>query len=483
MGINVAVVYSDTDRFAAHVRLADEAYRLKGESSRETYLNQEAILRIAVQARVDAIHPGYGFLAENASFAEAVRSHGIVFIGPSTEIIRSMGSKTEARRLMAKAGLPLVPGSNGSLKVGTGAVGIAERIGYPVLVKASGGGGGKGMRIVKLPEELLDSMQRGASEAQSSFGDNRIYLEKYIEHPRHIELQILADEHGTVVCLGERECSIQRRHQKVIEETPSAFLTESMRQRMVESAVRAARDLGFTNAITMEFLVDRKRNFYFLEANTRLQVEHPVTEMVTGIDMIKEQVRIAQGEPLRFTQDEIIRRGHAIEARVYAEDPFEEFRPSSGRILRYRQPAGPGIRVDGGIAEGCEVSVFYDPLIAKVIAWGSDREEACLRLIGALGEFEIVGVRHNIPLLLAILGHPGFASGAIDTHFIQDHIRPDRLGAEKLLDETELEAAAVAAAGVYDAAMSRSVVGGGDPTGNTRQQRDKWIRRRLDTTT
>ncbi len=445
MGKKAVAVYSEIDRRALHVRLADESYLIGGASSLESYLNQDAILDVAIRAHVDAIHPGYGFLAENAEFAKAVSERGFAFIGPPSEVIHLMGDKTVARKLMLRAGVPVVPGTIEPLEADDRAVEAAREIGYPVLVKAAAGGGGKGMRIVRKPDELLDAMRTAKSEAQSAFGDSRIYLEKYLEKPRHVEMQILSDAYGNAIYLGERECSIQRRHQKIIEESPSALLDESSRRKMGETAIKAVKGCEYVNAGTVEFLVDANRNFYFLEMNTRLQVEHPVTELVTGIDLVKMQILIAQGEPLPIRQDEITYSGHAIEARIYAEDPLNSFFPSTGIIERFRAPGGPWIRIDSGVTEESEVSVYYDPLIAKLIAWGKEREEARRRLVQALEEFEITGIQHNIPALLSILNHPKFVAGEINTHFIQDYLQTEELLKGDLTEE-ELVAAAIAAA-------------------------------------
>ena len=367
MGIQTVAVYSQADRLALHVRIADEAYEIGGSSPRESYLLQEKIIVTAKRCGVEAIHPGYGFLSENAEFADAVTAAGLVFIGPRGAAMRQMGDKTAARKLMQHAGVPTVPGSRDAVDDPNEATAIAERVGFPVLIKASAGGGGKGMRLVHRAEELAALFNTASSEARSAFGDGRVYIEKYVENPRHIEFQILADGHGNVVHLGERECSIQRRHQKVIEESPSSLLDEKMRRQMGEAAVEAARSCGYSNAGTIEFIVDKQRNFYFLEMNTRLQVEHPVTEMVTGLDLVRLQLEIAAGDKLPFKQEQIERRGHAMECRVYAEDPENNFLPSIGKLKYMQRPGGNGVREDSGVGEGDAISIYYDPMIAKLI--------------------------------------------------------------------------------------------------------------------
>jgi acetyl-CoA carboxylase biotin carboxylase subunit len=444
MGIQTVAVYSHADRLALHVRLADEAYEIGPPPARESYLVQERIIATAKRSGAEAIHPGYGFLAENAEFADAVAAAGLVFIGPSGEAMRKMGDKTAARQLMQSAGVPTVPGSQDIVEDAEKALAITERIGFPVLIKAAAGGGGKGMRFVPGAEDLPALFKTAASEARSAFGDGRVYIEKYVENPRHIEFQIMADRHGNVIQLGERECSIQRRHQKVIEESPSALLDEKMRQDMGEAAVAAAHSCGYTNAGTIEFIVDKHRQFYFLEMNTRLQVEHPVTEMVTGLDLVRLQLEVAAGGKLPFTQEQIMRRGHAIECRVYAEDPDNNFLPSIGKLKYMQRPGGNGIREDSGVGEGDEISIYYDPMISKLIAWGVDRDEAIRRMRRALSEYEIAGVRTTIPFCLWVLHHPKFCAGDFDTHFVQNEFRDLRLAAVN--GKTDLTAAALAAA-------------------------------------
>jgi acetyl-CoA carboxylase biotin carboxylase subunit len=425
MGIETVAVYSAADRLALHTRLADYAYPIGPPPARESYLDMDRILDAAAKSGAEAIHPGYGFLAENAQFAERVAQAGLVFIGPTPQAIRNMGSKTLARAIMKAAGVPVTPGTETGVAPGPEATWVAEEIGYPVLIKAAAGGGGKGMRIVHQPEELIPAMEAAAREAASAFGDPEVYLEKYLEGPRHIEVQVLADHHGNCIHLNERECSIQRRHQKVVEEAPSPAITPDLRRKLGDTAVAAAKACGYTNAGTVEFMFDRHRQFYFMEMNTRLQVEHPVTEMTTGLDLVQEQIRIAAGEKLNLKQKDVGISGHAIECRIYAEDPLNNFFPSTGQIKYLHLPQGPGIRNDSGIYEGGEVSVYYDPLLSKLIAWGQDRKQALERMKRALQEYHLTGVRSNIPFLLLVMDHPAFVKGDFDTHFITDHFRPD----------------------------------------------------------
>ena len=419
MGIRSVAVYSDADRASLHVTKADEAYHLGPTLASESYLNIARVLEVARRAGADAIHPGYGFLSENASFARACESAGIKFIGPRGDAMEIMGSKTGARRAMEKAGIPFVPGSLQGLASVEEAGRVAAKIGYPVMLKAAAGGGGKGMRLVHQAAELRSSLEAAKSEAARAFGDDEVYIEKAIMRPRHIEMQILADEHGHVVYLGERECSIQRRHQKVLEEAPSMFVDDDMRRRMGEVAVRVTRAANYTNAGTVEFLVDAQKNFYFLEMNTRLQVEHPVTELVTGLDLVHLQILIAGGGELPFRQEDIGIRGHAIECRICAEDPDNSFFPSPGKITMLQPPAGPGIRYDSGSYEGWTVPIDYDPLLAKLIVYGSDRQQATMRLQRALGEYFVGGIKTNIPLFRRILADADFQAGRVDTGFLE----------------------------------------------------------------
>ncbi len=418
MGIDTVAVYSEADRAALHVRLADEAYLIGPAPSAQSYLKVDQIIDTAKMAGAEAIHPGYGFLSENPEFALRCEQEGFVFIGPSSHAIRAMGGKTAGRSLATQAGVPIVPGTTRDLS-DQEVFQAASEIGLPVVIKASAGGGGKGMRIVSNEADLAGALRAARSEATSSFGNPAVYVERYLGRARHIEMQILADSQGSVVYLGERECSLQRRHQKVVEESPSPFVDPDLRGRIGEAAVRLAKAAGYTNAGTMEFLVDSSKNFYFLELNARLQVEHPVTETVTGLDLVKEQIRIAAGEPLSVRQEDIQLRGHAIECRIYAEDPFNNFMPSPGRIQVLRNPSGPGIRIDSGIYEGCEVSIYYDPIVAKLIAWGQDRAEAIGRMRRALKEYVILGVKTTIPFHHRILDDPQFQKGEIHTQFLE----------------------------------------------------------------
>ena len=422
MGIVSAAVFSAADRAALHVHLADEAYRAGPAPSRESYLRIDKLMEIARAAGCDALHPGYGFLAENPDLPRACAEKKITFIGPSPGAMERLGSKTAARQLAARAGVPMVPGTQTSIEILDDAQGIARALGYPVLLKAVAGGGGKGMRLVVAESEIAAAWRDASSEALNAFGDARLYLEKYVERPRHIEIQIFGDMDGHLVYLGERECSVQRRHQKVIEESPSPIMTPELRRAMGEAAVQLGREAGYTNAGTVEFLVDGERNFYFLEVNTRLQVEHPVTEMVTGLDLVKLQIRVAAGEPLPFKQSDIKLSGHAVECRLYAEDPANQFFPSPGTILSRRTPSGPGIRLDDGVYEGFTVSTEYDPMLAKLIAWGQDRAEAIARLRRALEEHSVTGIKTNASLLYSILGDPEFLHGEIYTRWLDERL-------------------------------------------------------------
>jgi acetyl-CoA carboxylase biotin carboxylase subunit len=419
MGLPTVAVYSEADRASLHVRRADEAYLLGPAPSTESYLHIGRVLDAARRSGADAVHPGYGFLAERADFAAACEKAGLTFIGPRSETIALMGEKTSARRAATEAGVPVVPGT---LQPVSGAAALraeADRIGYPLMLKAAAGGGGKGLRLVKTPGELEGGAERARSEAQNAFGDSSLYLEKAITRARHIEIQVLADHHGDAVHLFERECSIQRRHQKIIEESPSPFVTAELRERMGAMAVALVKRIGYRNAGTLEFLVDEARTPYFLEMNTRIQVEHPVTEMVTGEDLVKLQIRIAQGEPLPFRQDALGQRGHAIECRIYAEDPDRGFLPSPGRVLALRVPGGPGIRDDTGIYEGCEVGVHYDSLLSKLVAYGFNRSDAILRMRRALEEYKVLGLKTTLPFLDRVLHHPSFEAGDFDTGFVE----------------------------------------------------------------
>ena len=418
MGIATVAVYSEADAGALHVALADEAVPIGPPAPADSYLRGERIVAAALERGAEAVHPGYGFLSENAAFAAAVQAAGLTFVGPDPAAMRVMGSKTSARAAMAAAGVPVVPGYQESQDE-AGLCAAAEALGYPVLVKASAGGGGKGMRTVHAPADLPHALQSARREAANAFGDDRIYLEKLIEQPRHVEFQVMGDRHGNVVHLFERECSIQRRHQKIIEETPSPLLDGTLRARMGEAAVAAARAVGYVNAGTLEFLVDAQRNFYFLEMNTRLQVEHPVTEAVTGVDLVKLQLHVAARGPLPFRQQDLTQRGHAIECRIYAEDPATGFLPSTGRVLFAAEPVGPGVRVDAGVTTGDEITLHYDPMIAKLIVTGEDRTDAIGKLDWALRHYVLLGdVTTNIPFLRAVLAHPAFRRGEQTTALV-----------------------------------------------------------------
>ena len=424
LGIRSVAVYSDADRTLPHVLMADEARRIGPPPSRESYLAMDAILEAARSSGADAIHPGYGFLSENPEFARRVIEAGMLFVGPRPETIALMGDKTEARRLLKNSSVPLVPGTPGPVRSEREIRSFCDEHGYPVLLKAAAGGGGKGMRTIRKQDDIAEYFRAAQSEAKSAFGDDRVYLEKYLDRPRHVEFQIIADRAGNTVHLGERECSIQRRHQKVIEETPSTALTEELRTRMGAAAVAAAKACRYENAGTIEFLLDGKRNFYFLEMNTRLQVEHPVTELRTGLDIVALQCSIAEGKPLGLAQGDVHFRGHALECRIYAEDPAHGYLPSTGVLSCLRPSEGIGIREDRGIEQGNEVSVYYDPMIAKLIAWAPTRNEAIRRMVRALREYEISGVTTNIGLCQFVLEHPRFREGNFDTHFLQDEYLP-----------------------------------------------------------
>ncbi len=418
MGIPSVAVFSDVDRASLHVRMADEAYPIGPAPPAESYLNIQNIIDAARASKADAIHPGYGFLSENAAFAEACAVAGVKFVGPSAASMEIMGSKTRARQAMEKAGVPFVPGTSCGFSSIAEAEETAARIGYPVMLKAAAGGGGKGMRLVHGPEELSSAAEAAQSEALRAFGDGEVYIEKAILNPRHIEIQVLADEHGNTVHLGERECSLQRRHQKVLEESPSPVVDSDLRRRMGEVAVRVAQAAGYSNAGTVEFLLDQQKNFYFLEMNTRLQVEHPVTELVTGLDLVQLQIRIAAGENLPFSQDAVQLRGHAIECRIYAEDPDNNYFPSPGRITSLVNPSGPGVRLDSGVYEGWNVPVDYDPLLAKLVGYGSSRTQAIARLRRALGEYHVAGIQTNLSLFRRILEDEPFQQGELDTGYL-----------------------------------------------------------------
>ncbi len=419
MGIKTVGVYSDADRSALHVRAAYQAVRLGPAPSSESYLRGDLIIQAALDTGADAIHPGFGFLSENSGFTRTCEEAGLVFIGPSGDAMEAMGDKIEARKRMIAAGVPVVPGTAEPAADDDVLIAEAEKIGYPVMIKASAGGGGKGIRIVRDAEQLLAGAKRARSEAQSAFGDGTVYLEKYLEEPRHIEVQVFGDTHGNCVHIGERECSIQRRHQKVVEERPSPLLDDALREEMGQAAVRAAQAIDYVNAGTLEFLVDKHKNFYMLEMNTRLQVEHPITELTSDIDLVRWQIMVAQGEPLPMTQDEIVHRGHAIECRLYAEDADHGFLPATGRVRRLELPGGPGVRVDTGLYEGMEVGLFYDPMLAKISVHAADRDAAIRRMARALTETTVTGVTTNLPFLRRVLASEAFRSGTYDTSTVE----------------------------------------------------------------
>jgi acetyl-CoA carboxylase biotin carboxylase subunit len=445
LGIQTAAVFSDVDRSSLHVRLANEAYPIGPAPSRESYLRIDKIMDVARRSGCDAIHPGYGFLSENAALPRACTDAGITFIGPSAETMETMGSKTNGKQLARRAEVPTVPGTDVALEDPNEVQALARSMGYPVVLKAVAGGGGKGMRVVTSDAAFAGAWRDAASEALNAFGDARVFLEKYLIGPRHIEIQIFADAHGRVVSLGERECSVQRRHQKVVEEAPSPVVTPDLRRRMGEAAVRLARAGGYVNAGTVEFLVDADLNFYFLEVNTRLQVEHPVTEQVTGLDLVKLQIAIAAGHRLPFAWETITPRGHAMEVRLYAEDPDNNFFPCPGKIISRHAPTGPGIRLDEGVYEGWTVPMEYDPLLSKLIAWGNSREETIARLRRALDEYKITGIRTNVSLFRRILTDPEFLRSEISTKWLDDLLSRPRPAAHASQPEAE-GAAAIAAA-------------------------------------
>lgn len=446
MGIVPVAIYSEVDKNALHVRLAEEAYFIGEARPAASYLNIEKILGVAKKCHAEAIHPGYGFLAENSEFVKRCEEEGFVFIGPPTEPMEIMGKKTSSRLKMVEAGIPVIPGTLESIKNEIELEKKAEEIGYPILLKASAGGGGKGLRLVRKKDELLSSYHLAQSESLASFGDASVYIEKYIEEPHHIEIQILADNHGNVVYLGERECSIQRRYQKMLEETPSPFLDEKTREEMGKVAVKVAKSIGYRNAGTVEFVVDKSKNFYFLEMNTRLQVEHPITEMVTGIDLVRCQIEIASGKPLAFSQHDIKHRGHSIECRICAEDPDNDFLPSPGKIIHLLSPSGGlGVREDTGVYKGFVVPLEYDPLLSKLVTWGRTREEAIQRMLRALSEYQIHGIKTTIPYFKNIITHPKFLRGEYNTHFILELEREKR---EREKDDGQEKMVALIAAGI-----------------------------------
>ena len=473
MGIATVAVYSDADRDALHVQMADEAVHIGPSVSAESYLVIDKIVQACLDTGADAVHPGYGFLSENSKFRDALDAAGIIFIGPGKKAIESMGDKITSKLIAQKAGVNCIPGYTDVVRDADHALEVCAEIGYPVMLKASAGGGGKGMRVAMNEDECRDGFERATNEARSSFGDTRIFIEKYIQQPRHIEIQVMADGHGSVIYLGERECSIQRRHQKVIEEAPSPFLNEETRQKMGEQSCALARAVDYQSAGTVEFIADADMNFYFLEMNTRLQVEHPVTELVTGQDLVELMIRVAAGEELPLTQQDVSLTGWAMESRVYAEDPFRNFLPSVGRLVRYSEPEGEGVRVDSGVYEGGEVSIFYDPMIAKLITYGEDRSQSIDRMVDALDNYYIRGVNHNISFLNALMVHPRFIAGDLSTNFIADEF-PDGFNAD-LVPQADPAIALVVLGAVNQLEEERASLLSNQLTGHEHVANRDWV--------
>ena len=470
MGIKTVAVFSDADRNALHVRYADEAVHIGPAPSSESYLRSDKLIDVCKKLNVDAVHPGYGFLSENASFAEDVAKAGIIFIGPSAHAIEVMGSKLAAKEAVSNYDVPMVPGVNHAVSDPNEAIAIAKEIGFPVLIKASAGGGGKGMRVVEEEKDLPEQMERAISEAKSAFGDGSVFVEKFITSPRHIEIQILGDQHGNLVYLFERECSIQRRHQKVIEEAPSPVMTPEKRKAMGEAAIQVAKACNYYGAGTVEFIVDQNLDFFFLEMNTRLQVEHPVTEEITGLDLVAEQIRVAEGQALPFNQDDLKIKGHSIEVRVYAEDPKNNFLPDVGNLKTYRRPQGPGIRVDDGFEQGMDIPIFYDPMIAKLTVTAKDRKAAISKMLRAIDEYEITGISTTLEFCQFVMHHEAFVSGNFDTKFVERYFTPDKLDAEES-DMGEWLAAALSTK------LMDEHQGSGNQAQNSRRVSSKWKNR------
>jgi acetyl-CoA carboxylase biotin carboxylase subunit len=472
MGIATVAVYSEADRNAPHVRYADEAVCIGPPASSQSYLRGDKIIEVCQQLNVDAIHPGYGFLSENAGFARMVKEAGLIFIGPSAEAMEMMGSKLAAKAAAKAYNIPLVPGTEEAITDHTQAREIAEKIGFPVLIKASAGGGGKGMRIVEDRESFFEQLELAISEATSAFGDGSVFIERYVTAPRHIEIQVMADTHGNCVYLFERECSIQRRHQKVIEEAPSSVLTPQLRKEMGECAVRVAKACDYVGAGTVEFLVDEHLNFYFLEMNTRLQVEHPVTELITGKDLVKEQIRVAKGEVLSFRQEDLTINGHALEIRVYAEDPATNFLPDIGKLIVYKLPHGNGVRVDGGFEEGMDIPIYYDPMLSKLIVHAENRQAAIDKMVRAIDDYQIAGVETTLSFCRFALQHEAFVSGRFDTNFVNHYFKPENL--ERPFTEDETEIAALFGAWIFEQDKQIKAI----PAAEQLVSKSKWKERR-----
>ena len=475
MGIATVAIYSEADRLSPHVRYADEAVCVGPPASKDSYLRGDKIIEICHELGVDAIHPGYGFLSENAGFARAVREAGLIFVGPSPEAMNMMGDKLSAKQAVKAYNIPLVPGTDEAISDVEAAKQIAQEVGFPILIKASAGGGGKGMRLVHSADEFEEQMQLAINEAVSAFGDGAVFIEKFVTGPRHIEIQVLGDEHGNIVHLFERECSIQRRHQKVIEEAPSSVLTPALRAEMGRCAVDVARACQYAGAGTVEFLLDDQHRFYFLEMNTRLQVEHPVTEQITGLDLVKEQIRVAEGQPLPFRQEDLTITGHALELRVYAEDPQNNFLPDIGRLATYVRPQGPGVRVDDGFEQGMDIPIYYDPMIAKLVTFGANREEAIARMLRAIAEYQITGIETTLPFGTFVLQHPAFVSGNFDTNFVRDHFSAAVL-APTTPDEGTAQVAAALVAMLMHEKKPASPVAAGETAG---APASAWRRNRM----
>ncbi len=453
MGISTVAVFSEVDRNAPHVKFADEAVCIGKAPSSESYLRGDKIIEVAKELDVDGIHPGYGFLSENADFAEAVEKNGLIFIGPKSKAIRVMGSKLAAKEAVKKYDIPMVPGIDEAITDVKKAHEIANEIGYPVLIKASAGGGGKGMRIIEKESDLESGMQRAISEATSAFGDGSVFVEKYVTSPRHIEVQVMADTHGNVLHFFERECSIQRRHQKVVEEAPSSILTPELREEMGIAATKVAKSCDYVGAGTVEFLMDADLNFYFLEMNTRLQVEHPVTEMISGVDLVELQIKVARGEALSLKQEDLKITGHAMELRVYAEDPLNDFLPSVGNLEVYQLPIGEGIRVDNGFEEGMDIPIYYDPMLSKLVTYGKTREESIELMLEAIRDYKITGVQTTLPFGSFVMAHEAFRSGNFDTHFVKDHYSP-----EKIREKAGAEAEVAALMALYQYHQDKKII-------------------------